>query len=159
MKYHLRRQDKALENEAAIDEILLTQRFVTVAMCSGGEPYLVTLTHGYDPAQSCIFFHCAGEGKKIDILKTNPKVWGVAVEDLGYLDGKCDHAYRSVMFSGRVTFLKTGDDKRKALEVMIRRQESDPESVLERLISPGRLDEVCIGRIDIEQVCGKQSLP
>ena len=158
-KHHLRRADRALADGDEIDRILTTQHYVTVAACRGGEPYLVVLTHGYDAGRRRIYFHCAAEGKKIDFMKANPRVWGIAVEDLGYRDGACDHAYRSVMFGGRVGFVEDGDDKRRALELMIGQRESDPERVKARLLEPSRIGEVTIGRIDIDQISGKQALP
>jgi len=38
-------------------------------MCSDNEPYLATLSHGYDEEKTCIYFHFAPEGKKIEILQ------------------------------------------------------------------------------------------
>jgi nitroimidazol reductase NimA-like FMN-containing flavoprotein (pyridoxamine 5'-phosphate oxidase superfamily) len=155
--YHLRRQDKALDDDEALFRILSSQRYVTIAMCRGGEPYLVNLNHGFDRDKRRIYFHCAPEGKKIDFLRSNPKVWGQVVEDLGYIDGECDHAYRSVMFSGRVGFLETIEDKRTALEIMIRQQESRPEPVIERTLESKKLAATCVGFIDIEEISGKES--
>lgn len=155
-RYHLRRTDKALDDKNEITTVLRSTRYVTVAMCRDDLPYLVTLNHGYDPARRCLYFHCARRGKKIDILHANPRVWGMAVLDLGYLDGACDHAYRSVMFGGRVTFLTDAEDKRHALEVMIRQQESDPARVIDEQLTEERIQSVTIGRIDLETITGKQ---
>jgi hypothetical protein len=128
-------------------------------MCRGDEPYLVVVNHGYDPRRRCLYFHCAADGRKVDVLRANPRVWGIAVEDLGYLDGECDHAFRSVMFGGRVTFLETEAEKREALEVMIRQLEREPGPVEARTLKPARLASVTVGRVDLEVVTGKQALP
>jgi len=158
-KHHLRRDDRELTNGDEIDRILTTRPYVTVAACRDGEPYLVVLTHGYDAGQRRLYFHCAADGKKIDFMKANPRVWGIAVEDLGYLDGACDHAYRTAMFGGLVGFVEDEEEKRRALELMIGQRESDPERVKAALLEPRRIGEITIGRIDIEQISGKQSLP
>ncbi len=157
--YHLRRQDKALSETTEINRVLKTTRYISLAMCLGKEPYLITLNHGHDPERSCLYFHCAPKGKKIDILRANPLVWGIAVEDLGYLDGKCDHAYRSVMFGGKVSFLETSDEKRHALHIMIKQQESDPQAVIEEQLTEKAVTAVTIGRIDITEISGKEALP
>jgi len=156
--YHLRRSDKLLADQAEIERVLISTRYVSVAMCREQKPYLVVLNHGFDRARRCLYFHCAGKGRKMDILAVNPRVWGIAVEDLGYKDGDCDHAYRSVMFGGRVTFITDDEEKRSALEVMIRQQESDPERVMAEQLKPGQVAAVTIGRIDIDQWTGKQAL-
>ena len=83
----------------------------------------------------------------------------MAFEDLGYLDGECDHAFRSVMFGGRVTFLEGEAEKREALGVMIRQLEPDPEPVMARTLTPNRLASVTVGRVDLEVITGKQALP
>ena len=158
-QYHLRRQDKALTDETEINRVLAKARYISLAMCLDQEPYLITLNHGHDPAQNCLYFHCAPKGKKIDILRTNPRVWGVAVEDLGYLDGKCDHAYRSVMFGGRVSFLESSDDKRHALHIMIEQQESNPQAVIKEQLTEKAIKSVTMARIDITEISGKEALP
>lgn len=121
------------------------------------EPYLATLSHGYDPENYCIYFHCAQEGKKIDILKKNNIVWGQALDDGGYVDGSCDHLYATTQFRGRVTFIKDADEKKRALNIMINALESDPQKVNKEQITEKSVERVNIGRIDIEYMTGKKS--
>jgi nitroimidazol reductase NimA-like FMN-containing flavoprotein (pyridoxamine 5'-phosphate oxidase superfamily) len=154
-KYHLRRKEKTIRDEKQLEEILAATRYVTIAMAVADEPYLVNLTHGYDPGKRCLYFHCAGKGRKIDMLKKNPHVWGQALMDQGYVDGKCDHAFRSVMFGGTVSFIEEIAEKRHGLEVMIRQQESDPETVMAWHMKPDEVRGVTMGRIDVEGISGK----
>jgi hypothetical protein len=156
--HSLRRKEKEITDPAAMKAVLKKTRFVTVAMCRNDEPYLVTLSHGYDEAQHAVYFHCAQAGKKIDILRTNNRVWGQAFIDRGYLDGRCDHQFESVQFAGRVTFVETVEGKRRALDVMIRQLESAPEKVAAEQVSAESLRKVCIGRIDIDFLSGKKSV-
>lgn len=155
--YHVRRRDKAITDPDAVSGVLNEARYVTVAMCADDQPYLVALNHGWDPEARCLYVHCAPGGKKLEILEANPRVWGMAVVDLGYLDGRCDHAYRSVMFGGRVTLLTDPGKKRAALENMIRRLESDPEAVMSEQLTPARIRATTIGRIDVDELTGKES--
>ncbi len=157
--YHLRRHDKAIESAEDCAEILASVRTISLSMCADNEPYLITLNHGWDPEHQCLYFHSAPTGKKIDMLRKNPRIWGMAIEDLGYLDGRCDHAYRSVMFDGNVTFIEDDTAKRHALEVMIRQHESDPEAVITEQLTPARVTGTTIARININQMSGKESLP
>lgn len=157
--YHLRRHDKAIESTEVCATILASTRTISLAMCADNAPYVITLNHGWDPDRQCLYFHSAPTGKKIDILRTNDRVWGMATEDLGYLDGRCDHAYRSVMFGGKVAFIDDDAGKRHALEVMIRQHESDPEAVITEQLTEARVAGTTIGRIDIDEMSGKESLP
>lgn len=157
--YHLRREDLAVTDQDELDAILRSTTYVTLSMCAGDEPYAVVVNHGYDAENACLYFHCAPEGRKLDVLEENPRVWVVAVEDLGYQAGACDHAYASVMVEGTVEWVEDEDGKRHALEVMIRQLEPEPVPVLERNLTARRIEAVTIGRIRIREMTGKRSLP
>jgi nitroimidazol reductase NimA-like FMN-containing flavoprotein (pyridoxamine 5'-phosphate oxidase superfamily) len=156
--YHpLRRQEQEIKDVNELKAILAKTQYVTVAMCRDDEPYLVTLSHGYDEKQNAIYFHCAYEGKKIDFLKANNRVWGQALIDRGYVQGQCDHLFASVQFSGQVSFVADAAGKRHALSVMIRQLEHEPEQVLAAKVTDATMGKTCIGRIDIEYLSGKRS--
>lgn len=140
-----------------MDRILASARYVTLAMCRDDRPYLVTLSHGYDRPKQCLYFHCAPEGKKIDILKEHGHVHGQALMDLGYMQGRCDHLFATVHFEGSVDFLETPEEKRHALEVMIRQLEDHPDPVIKEQVTERSVSKVTIGRIRLHNLVGKRS--
>ncbi len=156
--HRLRRKEKEIEDPVEMRGILAGTRYITIAMCRENEPYLATLSHGYDEERNAIYFHCAREGKKVEILRANDRVWGQAIDDRGYVPGKCDHLFASVQFGGRVRFVEDAEEKRRALGVMIRQLEREPEKVLAEQVTEAAVTKVCIGRIDIEFLSGKRSL-
>ena len=153
----MRRRDKEITDVNETKDILKRAKYVTLAMSSNNEPYLATLSHGYDEQKNCIYFHCAPDGKKIDILKTNNKVWGQALLDQGYVQGSCDHLYATAQFSGRVTFISNVTEKRRALEVMIRALDGNPQEIIDKQLLPQSIQKVIIGRIDIDLLSGKKA--
>jgi nitroimidazol reductase NimA-like FMN-containing flavoprotein (pyridoxamine 5'-phosphate oxidase superfamily) len=153
----IRRKEKAIDSKDEMISILETSKYITIAMCNRNEPYLVTLSHGYDKKKNCIYFHCAREGKKVDILSQNNVVWGQATEDHGYADGACDHLYATTQFKGKVTFIEETKEKEDALRVMINSLESDPRKVIDEQINEKSVKRVHIGRIDIEYMSGKKA--
>ncbi len=153
----IRRKEKEITDGTEMIEILRKAQHITVAMCREKEPYLVTLSHGYDEEQGCIYFHCAMEGKKIDILKQNSVVWGQALIDLGYVQGACDHLYATTQFRGKVAFINDNAEKEHALRVMIRDIDDDPDKVISEQITEKSVKRVNIGRIDIDYMSGKKS--
>jgi uncharacterized protein len=153
----LRRKDKKITDEAEVKAILHEARHVTIAMSIGDEPYLATLSHGYDEGKSCIYFHCAREGKKVEVLRANPRVWGQALVDNGYQQGSCDHLYRTAQFHGRVTFIEDQVEKKHALRVMIMHLDEDPEKIIKDQITPHSTERILIGRIDIDYMSGKKA--
>ncbi len=153
----IRRKEKEIEDQNEITKILKDAQYITVAMCEENEPYLATLSHGYDADRNCIYFHCAHEGKKIDILAENNLVWGQALMDLGYVQGACDHLFATAQFRGRVTFITDMEEKEHALRVMIHCLEDEPEKVISEQITQKSLKRVNIGRIDIDHMSGKKA--
>ena len=153
---HMRRTDKVLDGNDALFGVLSRQKVMTLSLCDGAEPYLVTVNYGFDAHSRSFFFHCAPTGKKIDFLRANPVVWGQVVEDLGYMDGQCDHAYRSVQFRGRAHFLEEFDQKRRALELMIDQLEPEPEPVKTRTLTESAIRGVCIVKISADFFTGKE---
>ncbi len=153
--YHQRRPDQVIDDPEAIQEVIDRGRHLTLAMSLDDEPYLATVNYGYDADQRCFFFHCAKKGKKADILRANPRVWGQVLEDLGYRDGECLHDFRTVQFAGTVTFVEHADLKRAALDLMIDQLESDPEPAKARFVTDRSVRSVAIGRIDVESFSAK----
>ncbi|MHA1305086.1 MAG: pyridoxamine 5'-phosphate oxidase family protein [Candidatus Heimdallarchaeaceae archaeon] len=153
----IRRKEKAIKSIEKMKEILLKADHITIAMCKDNEPYLVSLSHGYDPEKNCIYFHCAREGKKIDFLKHNNVIWGQALLNQGYIQGKCDHKYATTQFKGRVTFVDDYEEKKRALIRMIKQFDNDPETVMKEQLTEKAIINVTIGRIDIEYMSGKKA--
>jgi nitroimidazol reductase NimA-like FMN-containing flavoprotein (pyridoxamine 5'-phosphate oxidase superfamily) len=131
-------------------------------MCKDNFPYLVSLSHAYDPEGKRLYFHCASEGKKLEYINANPHVWGQAIIDHGYVKGKCNHLYVTVMFMGTVHLVKTIPEKRRILNYMFSRQESpsptgdvDPHQT--RIGKDAELERTTVGWIEIEEMTGKKS--
>lgn len=154
--YHQRRPKKAITDRAEMLSIIDGQGIMTLAMSMDNEPYLVTVNYGYEPQSNCFYFHCSKVGKKMDFMRANPLVWGQVVDDRGYLDGECEHSYRSVHFRGHVMFLESEAEKRHAVNLMIDHLESDPETVKARFSQPDALANVMLVRLQVEEMTGKQ---
>lgn len=131
---------------------------MTIAMCRDGHPYLVSLNYSFDRERMRLYFHCAGDGRKLDFIKANPEIWGQVLEDLGCIEGECDYAYRTVMFWGGAEFVEDVPEKRTALEMMIERLEPKPSETKKRLLTDKRLREVTVVRISVDGMTGKQNV-
>ena len=156
MSFHVRRKDREITDPGEMNQVLKSTKYVTVALCIDNEPYLVSLSHGFDEKQTCLYFHCATEGKKLVYLKSNNKVWGQAILDYGVTDD-CDYAYTCVHFSGRILLIDDLTEKQHAIEVMVRQLSANPEAKLAK-IKPEKLAKTTMGRIDIDYMTGKKHL-
>ncbi|MBN2336532.1 pyridoxamine 5'-phosphate oxidase family protein [Candidatus Bathyarchaeota archaeon] len=153
----MRRNDKEVTDPKELRRVILEAKHITVAMCMGGEPYLATLSHGYDEENNRLYFHCAREGKKIDFLRSNPVVWGQALIDGGYQQGSCDHLYRTTQFRGSVTFVEDYEEKTRALRLMAERLDEAPERIISEQVKPSSVGKVTIGRIDVDYMSSKKA--
>jgi nitroimidazol reductase NimA-like FMN-containing flavoprotein (pyridoxamine 5'-phosphate oxidase superfamily) len=157
MTFHLRRKDKEIIDESLMKKILKTSQYITMALCRDNQPYLVSLSHGYDENRNCLYFHCAKEGKKLQYLNSNNVVWGQALLDYGHGEGdECTHLYASVHFYGRVTLIKDLDEKRQAMICMVNQLGKNPKALIANLDTERLMNSV-VGRIDFEYMTGKKS--
>ncbi len=154
MSFHVRRKDREITDVAEMRQVLLNTKYITVALCTQNEPYLVSLSHGYDQAKNCIYFHCAPEGKKLVYAKANTKVWGQAVLDFGVTED-CDYAYTSVHFQGKMNLISDLIEKQHAMEVLVRQISLKPEEKLAK-IKREKIERITMGRIDITYMSGKK---
>ena len=154
MSFHVRRKDREITDSVVLRKVLKSTKYVTVALCMDDEPYLVSLSHGYDEKRNCLYFHCADEGKKLVYLKANSTVWGQAVEDYGVTD-ECDYAYISVHFKGTMSLIDDLPEKQHGMAVMVRQLSENPKEKLAK-IKPEKLAKTTMGKIDISYITGKQ---
>ena len=66
-KFHVRRQDREIKDEAEIEGLMKKATVCHLVLTDGAEPYAVPVSYGYE--KNAIHFHSALEGRKVDILK------------------------------------------------------------------------------------------
>lgn len=125
--HHLRREDRRIVDPVEIESILVRGRYVTFALVDGNEPYVVTLSYGYDPAGSRLYFHVAHEGHKLEIIGRKPSACGTIVIDGGYNQGECEHPFESVVMRGTMRIIADPAEKVRAMETLVAHLEDDPQ--------------------------------
>ena len=146
-----------MDDPREMEQVLASVRIMTVACCLGSEPYIFTVDFAWDRQARELWFHCATEGRKMKILQANPRVCITVVEDRGYIDGECDHAYRSLILEGKASVVTDLSEKRRALELLARKHERQPEDILTRFADNDEaVHKVGIVRVSVDSVTGKQ---
>lgn len=154
--YHVRRKDREITDREAILGIMKSARYLVVAMADGNVPYLVTLSCGYDESENAFYFHCAKEGRKLDIIARNPDVCATAIEDHGYVKGDCSHKYRSLVIYGKMTRVGDLDGMKRGIRVMFRQLEGEGEEVYSGFIKKDAdFNNVAILKLLVEKVDAK----
>ena len=111
MTYHMLRKAREIKNFNSMEKIIKENKFAVIGLCSNNEPYIVTLSYGYDEKNKYLYFRCAKKGQKIDFLKSNPKVCLTILDDKGFIENECEHSYRSVVIKGKMEFVDNENDK------------------------------------------------
>jgi len=156
MRYHIRRKEKEFTDHESMVKVLKSQSYITLAMVDDGEPYMVSLSHAYDEEMNRVYIHMASGGRKLSVLRENPSVWGMALQDHGYHKGECSHLYASVMFKGKVVFIEDVEEKKHAFRVMADHLEPDLEA-RERFATSNEIPGTVVAFIDIDDWSGKKS--
>ncbi len=150
----MRRSERELTSRAEIDAILARAPVVRLAMVDGGEPYVVPLNFGYDGAR--LICHSAGAGRKIEILRRNPRVCFEATVDEAVVTGsvgcKSSAKYRCVIGYGTVRFIEGREEKIRALDALMGKFAPGPFSYAEE-----QLAKTTVFDIEIESVSGKKA--
>ncbi|WP_424358594.1 pyridoxamine 5'-phosphate oxidase family protein [Methanocella sp. MCL-LM] len=68
-KYHMNKAEREITDPGIIADILKAGKYAVIAMCRENEPNVVTLSYGYDAGQSCLYFHTAPTGLKLDFVR------------------------------------------------------------------------------------------
>jgi hypothetical protein len=105
-----------------MERIIGEARFCRIAMCDNGRPYIVPLCFGY--RDRTVFFHCAREGRKLEVLRKNSAVCvefeaGVEVVE-NSIACKWKLRYRCVIAYGSAGIVEGAENKRRAMDVIMR---------------------------------------
>ncbi|MFU8891531.1 MAG: pyridoxamine 5'-phosphate oxidase family protein [Anaerosomatales bacterium] len=157
-RHHVRRTDRELTAPAEIDAILAEGKYVTIAFARGDEPYLVTMSYGFDAARRALYFHAATEGLKYEFMEANPAVCATVILDGGYVRGECEHNYTSAVVRGRLSRVTDPAELRYGMRALLDHLEGDAgEWVSGRGLDRDKAYErMAVLRLDIDEVTAKR---
>lgn len=150
----MRRFEQEIQDMDEIEEIIRLAQVCRLAMSVADHPYIVPLCFGYQPG--VLYFHSAGEGKKLDMLEENQNVcfeFDVDVELLK-ADEACDFGmnYRSVIGFGKAQILEDDEAKRRGFDVIMRQYSDGSYSYPD-----SEVKGTTIIRVDIQSMTGKKN--
>lgn len=114
----MRRKDRAISEDEAIALLDIAEYGVLSTVTEHGKPYGVPLN--FCIIDSCVYFHCAGEGQKIDNITHNGNVSFCTVGKTTILPETFGTLYESVIISGEVEEV-FGLKKQAGLEGLLRK--------------------------------------
>ncbi len=124
-------------------------------MSDDNQPYVVPVNFAVHDSR--LYFHCGRSGRKINILKTNPSVCFEADIPGELVRGQTACAwsmkYQSVIGFGRAYFIEEAGEKRKALDLLMKKYSGQEFFVYDN----DALDKVLVVGVRIEKMSGKIS--
>jgi len=114
----VRRQEREITDRAQIRAIMEEARVCRIGLSDDGTPYVVPVNFGL--GENCLYFHCAAQGRKLDIIRRNERVCfemdHFREVVLGQSACGCSARYESVIGFGRAVILEDPAEKRLALD-------------------------------------------
>jgi len=124
----MRRKDREITEINEILSVMDRCKVCRLGICENGSPYIVPLNFGYsfDNGILSLYFHCAHEGKKIDIIRKNSRACFELDCDHKMIPGECackyGFAFSSVIGFGEIGFISDKQEKIRALDKLMKHQ-------------------------------------
>lgn len=156
IKKGMTRRECQVTDLKEIITILDKCKYLHLGLVDGDEPYVVPMNYGYIMAedQMTIYLHGATVGKKLDLIRANPKVFIEMDCDVAPFEGKvaCQYGitYASIMGRGVATIVEDVEEKKKGLSILMKTQTGKDFTFNDRMVSI-----VSVIRIDVLEYTAK----
>ena len=151
------RRELEITDRNEIREILNKCSYLHLGLCDGDEPYVVPMNYGYtmDENGTLVFYlHGATQGRKLDVMRRNPKVFVEMECGLNPFEGKvaCQYgiSYSSLMGSGKAVIIEDVEEKKAGLSILMKTQTGKDFQFNDKMVSI-----VSVIRIDIDAYTAK----
>jgi nitroimidazol reductase NimA-like FMN-containing flavoprotein (pyridoxamine 5'-phosphate oxidase superfamily) len=157
----LRRKDKEIMDIDEKLEIIAKCKVCRLGLSDNNYPYIVPLNYGFsfDDGKLALYFHCAMEGRKIDIIKKNNSACFEIDCDSKLIEGKkpCDYCYefKSIIGFGKIIILDTKEEKMNGLHYLMKQQTGKD---IKYGFNEDELSKVIVLKMLVDEFTGKQKI-
>ena len=151
------RRERQVTDLDEIKKILDKSMVLHLGLVDGDEPYVVPMNYGYEFIDDKLVFylHGARQGRKLDVIRVNPKAFVELECDIVPFEGdvacKYGITYASVMAKGKATIIDEAEEKMHALTVLMKTQTGKDFEFEDKMTA-----FVSIIRIDVTQYTAKR---
>ncbi len=154
----MRRSEREITDIREIEAVISSADVCRIALANDNVPYIVTMNFGYKGGKhKKLYFHCAREGRKLEMIRKNNYVCFEFDIDHDLHKGKtaCDFGmrYRSVIGYGRMTIITGDDEKKKGLDSIMLHYAEEKDFSYQRT----SLARMLLLRLDILEMNGKSA--
>ena len=150
------RRELQITDPNRIRAILDTAKVLRLGLAVDNEPYVVPMNYGYvlEDEKLTLYLHSAVQGKKLDMIRANPRVFFELDCDWAPFEGEkpCQYglSYSSVMGRGEARLVEDVQEKMAAMTALMKAQTGKDFSFNERLVSI-----VTVIRVDVAEYTAK----
>ena len=152
----LTRRERLIEDENIINMILEKSKVLHLGLVDGDEPYVVPMNYGhvFENGKLTLWLHGAKTGRKLEVMRKNPKVFISMECDIVPFEGEvaCKYgiSYYSLMAKGTAEIVEDVEEKKQALSALMKTQTKKDCEFNDRLT-----EVVSIIRIDVSEYTAK----
>ena len=152
----LTKRERQVTDPAQVLHILDAGKVLHLGLAVDNEPYVVPMNYGYamEDGKLTLYLHSALQGKKLDMIRSNPKVFFEIDCDLMPFEGRvpCQYGivYSSIMGKGTAQIVEDVEEKKTAMSVLMKTQTGKDFTFEDRLVSI-----VAVVRIDVSEYTAK----
>ena len=150
----MRRKDRQESDQTTMEAIIRQAQVCRLGLSDDGRPYVVPMSFGY--RDRAFYFHCAHEGRKIEIMRRNPHVCIEVDIDTELVPAAEAHQFtmrfKSVIAFGTASFEDDPAEKRAALDILMAQYAEGEWAYPDK-----QVNRTCIFRVDVEEMTGKVS--
>ena len=152
----LTKRERQVTDKAQILHILDTAKVLNLGLSVNDEPYVVPMNYGYtmEDGKLTLYLHSAVKGKKLDMIRENPRVFFSMDCDRMPFEGRvaCQYGlvYSSIMGSGTATLVDDVEEKKRAMSILMKTQTGGDFTFEDRLVTI-----VTVIRIDVAEYTAK----
>ena len=150
------RRERQLFDINEIIKILDKSKVLHLGLVDGDEPYVVPMNYGYtmENEKLTLWLHGATQGRKLDVMRANPKVFFSMECDLVPFEGDvaCRYGvgYSSLMGKGIAEIVEDVEIKKNALTYLMKTQTGKDFEFNDKLVSV-----VSVIKIDVSEYTAK----
>lgn len=157
MNKGITKREREVTDMQEIISILDKAKVLHLGLVDGDEPYVVPMNYGYtmEDGKMTVYLHGALQGRKLDIIRVNPKVFFELDCDIVPFEGKtaCNYGitYASVMGRGKAVIVEDTEEKIKGLQVLMKTQTGRDFDITDKMAGI-----VSVIRIDVSDFTAKK---
>ena len=150
------KRERQVTDPEQILHILDTAKVLHLGLAVNNEPYVVPMNYGYtmEDGKLTLYLHSAVRGKKLDMVRANPKVFFSLDCDRMPFEGRvpCQYGlvYSSIMGRGTAAIVEDVEEKKQAMSILMKTQTGKDFTFEDRLVTI-----VTVIRIDVAEYTAK----